>query len=425
MKRLLTTLAVSAALITSGFAQAPKSGSLLDDARRMAEVATQRAEVDLQTALREAKSANASEAVAILKRVLDRLEKNEDLIPDRKSSMLRTVKDRLRLAEQAARVSGERITDDTSKTAKTNARRAEEEKQAIEREKIRSAISGIVRLQGQKRDQEAERQARDLAMQYPDNPAARAMGRSGFLNTRVREARDLLMEQEKRLSAAMGPEMMRSATLSKDDVEFDKKRWNEINKLRKDNVLTAKEKAILTALNSPVKAEWRNTRFEDVIESLSTASNQVIVVDRRALEERNVTSDTAITFSAPRAINMRTALRKILSDQGLTYVIRDEVIYVTTPEKAREMMTTRTYYVSDLVNSGVFADGTRFHPVITAQAKMETAKMIVDMIKQSIDPLSWQGEGGAGTVTFSPLVDAIIVRQSAEVHMLLKGGLLK
>ena len=80
---------------------------------------------------------------------------------------------------------------------------------------------------------------------------------------------------------------------------------------------------------------------------------------------------------SPKTIAMRTALRKVLADQGLSYVIKDEVIYVTTAAKAREMMSTRVYYVGDLVNAGDFADGTRWHPAITGRAKADNAKMII------------------------------------------------
>ena len=55
------------------------------------------------------------------------------------------------------------------------------------------------------------------------------------------------------------------------------------------------------------------------------------------------------------------------------------------------------------------------------KAKADTAKAIIDMIKDTVDPLSWLGNGGNGTISFSPIGDAIVVRQSAEVHLMMKG----
>ena len=60
---------------------------------------------------------------------------------------------------------------------------------------------------------------------------------------------------------------------------------------------------------------------------------------------------------------------------------------------------------------------------ITMQAEADNARFIIDLIKQSVDPGSWVGEGGQGTITYSPLTKALVIRQSAEVHMTLKSGL--
>ena len=57
------------------------------------------------------------------------------------------------------------------------------------------------------------------------------------------------------------------------------------------------------------------------------------------------------------------------------------------------------------------------------QAEADTAKAIIEMIRDSIDPMSWQGNGGAGTITYSSLVKALVIRQSAEIHLMLRSGL--
>jgi len=54
-------------------------------------------------------------------------------------------------------------------------------------------------------------------------------------------------------------------------------------------------------------------------------------------------------------VSLRSALRLMLKDLDLTYVIRDEVLLITTPEEANAKLVTKVYPVADLVlpiNSG-------------------------------------------------------------------------
>ena len=53
----------------------------------------------------------------------------------------------------------------------------------------------------------------------------------------------------------------------------------------------------------------------------------------------------------------------------------------------------------------------------------ENAKMIVDMIKNSVDPHSWITGGGSGTITFHPGSLSVVIKQTAEMHALLGAGL--
>ena len=47
----------------------------------------------------------------------------------------------------------------------------------------------------------------------------------------------------------------------------------------------------------------------------------------------------------------RSILKKILGELNLTYIMKDESIMVMTPERAKNTLTTRTYYVGDLITA--------------------------------------------------------------------------
>jgi hypothetical protein len=84
-------------------------------------------------------------------------------------------------------------------------------------------------------------------------------------------------------------------------------------------------------------------------------------------------------------------------------------------------MTTRAYYVGDLVTQNELT-------TLPGQARLQedaVVKQIIDSIKRSVDPMSWEGDasGGKATINYDPVTKALIVRQSAEVHMLLRNSM--
>jgi hypothetical protein len=45
------------------------------------------------------------------------------------------------------------------------------------------------------------------------------------------------------------------------------------------------------------------------------------------------------------------------------------------------------------------------------------------MIQRTVDPASWQNNGGQGTILFNPGTMALIIKQSAEMHLILGGSM--
>lgn len=88
--------------------------------------------------------------------------------------------------------------------------------------------------------------------------------------------------------------------------------------------------------------------LKDVVLYLTETHNIPIVLSLKKLEEASVSSDTPITKSL-RGITLRSALRLILKELELTYVVRDEVMQITTPEDAESQLITKVYPVGDLV----------------------------------------------------------------------------
>jgi hypothetical protein len=235
------------------------------------------------------------------------------------------------------------------------------------------------------------------------------------MNRSVAEARDLRDRRGDRTSNALA-RVDKAAVPAKSDYDLPDD-WLEKSKRRSPALkMTEKEKAILEALKKPIKVDYNMETLQSVLDHLSRQMGQEILVDKLALEEANVTYDTPITLRFNKPVSARTVLKRVLADVGMTYVIRKETIEVTTLARAKEMMTVRTYYVGDLM--GVVSP---LLPAIANDFQMIQAIGIILNEIQNIEPESWEGKGGAGTVTFDPVRMAIVVKQSAEMHYMLNG----
>jgi hypothetical protein len=111
----------------------------------------------------------------------------------------------------------------------------------------------------------------------------------------------------------------------------------------------------------------------------------------------------------------------MLADLGLTYIVKDEAIFVTTPTKAKDYMTVRTYYIGDLAPQYDL----RYGPFLGQLQAAQTISQLVNMIQNNVEKESWEANGkeGGGTIVFSPATMSLIVKQSAEVHYKVMEGL--
>lgn len=416
MKQVLWLTTMS--LVTVGSLPAD---DLLQKARQERELATQQAEAQVRQLLTRSKELPAAEALSELKNKLESLQSSRELEPERKEKLLQALDSRIRILEAEARTKG-----DTSKPASPNKQmldsrqREELERQKAEIERLKEGVNRVNQLLGQRKTQEAEAAAQELLRNFPNSPAAKVFGHNISLQARIRDAKELIARQERQLALTLR-DVTKSGIPIVGDMEVDKERWmqNLKSKFRgQGDPLSEKEKAILAALNKTWQPEWHNKPLQFVLDELQERLGTPLAIDRKALEEAGTSTESLVSLVLPRPVTLRTILRKVLQEQGLGYVIKDEMIFVTTYQKTRDMMTTRTYDISDLVTANAMTT----HPVLALQQEREVVQFIIDSIKRSVDPMSWEGEGGRGTITYHPLTKTLIVRQSAEVHMLLRGS---
>ena len=424
MLALLRRVAALVSLAAGATALAQSPDDLIDQTRRLQAVADQQLEADVRAGMAEAaKLSDKAEAVKRYKGLLQRVEEDKNLPADRRSALKRVLQDRIRLAETTA------ATDEAP--AKTRTQFAEgapakpAKPVAADAGKIKEAIAAISTLNQQGKQADAQRQAGELLKKYPDDVAVQILNGVSATAASLAEVQTTRLEAERRQVVA-SHDMDRSAMAPVRDYELPGN-WKELSERRlKAYGLSTEDKAILDALAAPIKVEFKSSKLQDVIEYMSNQMKRTIILDKSALDEAQLNYDTPVSCSFKTPVATRTALRALLNSVNLTYVVREGVIHVTSSARAKDMMVTRSYYIGDLVTGfGTFSSPPQLGMPHDQAQLAANVQVIIEMITQSVDPTSWMGKGGLGVIGYNIPAQSLIIRQSAEVHNLIRGSLYK
>jgi hypothetical protein len=115
------------------------------------------------------------------------------------------------------------------------------------------------------------------------------------------------------------------------------------------------EQKIDEALAQPTQLEFLETPLSDVVGFLADHHDVRLQIDRSALDAVGIGSDTPITLHL-KGVPLSSALALMLRDLDLTYVVRDDVLLITTTDVAEEMVELRVYDVSTLLGPGDSTD---------------------------------------------------------------------
>lgn len=123
-------------------------------------------------------------------------------------------------------------------------------------------------------------------------------------------------------------------------------KWRQVSARRPAG--DAAEKRIEQALRSPTALDFVGVPLVDAIAYLKDRHGVEIQIDGYALAEAGITTSVPITRQL-KGISLRSALRLILRDFDLTYVVQDEVILITSRQRSSNYLKTKVYPVGDLV----------------------------------------------------------------------------
>jgi len=238
----------------------------------------------------------------------------------------------------------------------------------------------------------------------------------GSRSKTVADARDRRASAGER-RVAVGKSIEESAMLPRGNIEFPKN-WVELSKRRtKGSRITAAERAIMKALDTVISVDFEGEELSNVIDALEKRIGQTIILDKQGLDDVMVGYTTGVKLKLK--ATTRTVLKRILSDLSLAYVVKEEKIFITSASRARQMTTTRTYYIGDLMP----VVDARMPPILSQLRMRETINNLMTSIVRTVEPQSWQANNpdAPGTIMFEPVTMSLIVKQTAEVHFRFAG----
>jgi hypothetical protein len=140
------------------------------------------------------------------------------------------------------------------------------------------------------------------------------------------------------------------------------------------------EDRIRQTLEQPVDFQFTGQTLQEALNFIASHNNITVRLDTTALTNAGVGPDNEINLVIS-GISLRSAMKLMLEDVGgtaLDYVIEDDVMKVTTKEKADQTMQTVVYDISALGS------------IDPTQLEM--------IVERTVEPASWEGAGGKGAI---------------------------
>lgn len=152
---------------------------------------------------------------------------------------------------------------------------------------------------------------------------------------------------------------------------------------------------IRRALRTPTRVNFVDTPLREGLEYLGKLHHIRIVPDAPKLAAEGVAMNTPITLSL-KDVTLESALDLLLSPLQLDYIIKDEVLRVTTSAEERKTFQMEVYPVRDLLLDGGISP-----------------RELLDVLQEAVAPQSWDNEEAMLRIAKDYL---LIVRQTPRAQ---------
>lgn len=338
----------------------PGAGAFVEQYQQEQNLLSQMISTDVTQTINRARGMmtdNPDAAMQDLKLQMENVRRVPELDSAVRTRLLGQLEAALREAQRRKQIKEERDRERDIVLAQARERSLLEESLQRKEEKIRQLMARFNALMEERRYAAAAEGAAAIREEAPTVPVAGQAAYNAHAQGNYVQFRQTNAERERMFIATLF-QVEKSHVPFPDEppiVYPDADTWQQLTARRKERYQAMDlasqgpaEKKILQQLDSPTQLEFLETPLKDVIDYLKNYHKIEIQLDNKAVEGAGVQSDTPITKNL-KGISLRSALRLLLREHGLTYIIQDEVLLITTPEEAESRLSTKVYPVADLV----------------------------------------------------------------------------
>jgi hypothetical protein len=338
----------------------PRDGDLLGDEIQRRRIRAEKLIADVTRRLQHARQVMAADperAKTELKLALDQVKSDLDLDAGPKRDLLQQIEATMQLVSREQAVMDKRVQQEQAAAAQ----RAENQRlqgELVDREKqISQWMAKFDSLMEEKKFTQAESVA-DLAMAVAPNNAEIA---NAGLNATMRRAIEdgyFLRTQRMRgvLATLREVEYSHIPTPDEPPITYPPKEWWDAMSKRREEYKAVSlasespaEKKIQEELLRPTQFQFNETPLKDVVTFIKDLHGINIELDRKKLEDAGVNPDDTLITRNLSGVSLKAALKLVLEQLGLAYVIKNEVLVITSKDDADAYLITKVYPVGDLV----------------------------------------------------------------------------
>ena len=223
-------------------------------------------------------------------------------------------------------------------------------------EKLALLVDDFNRKMDEERFAEAEVLAKRAAELDPNNPIIQQLTWISRFGRRISRNHALRAERQEGVIVQLDA-VERSAIGFDDRIPYrfpSAEVWEELTPrrlrlLERQGRRTERELEIERKLRTNVSLSFRNEPLANVLDHLAQRAAVNLHLDPQGMAEEGVTSDTPVTIDIRQDIMLKSALNLILEPLHLSYLIKDEVLKVTSEQRREGEVETISYNVADLV----------------------------------------------------------------------------
>lgn len=179
----------------------------------------------------------------------------------------------------------------------------------------------------------------------------------------------------------------------------------------------AANERIIKALSKPLPTQgldFSETSLSDVVSKLRDHYQIEILIDGKSLEDLGMSPDQLISIHL-RNMSLQSALKHMLEELELTYLVYNEVLLITTEERADVEMFVYVYPVADLIDP-------KFKPSKSeADAAAPELGPLIDILISSVSIDTWADNGGGEGDIRGLRPGLLVITQSQDVHNQIRG----